>query len=114
MKASIIQVLSDTFSFCFYFLFLCICIGLLTTTDPDNFQSSGSSSRAQSHSYTILNSNPGLPFQISANNILQTTRKLDFENQTSWALRIRSNDSGVPSMSVDGEIIVNVTGMSFI
>ena len=85
--------------------------GTLTTTDPDNFHSSVSNPIPQSHSYAILNNGPDLPFRIARVNVLQTTRPLDFENHTSWVLKIRSNDSGTPLMSVDDEIIVNVTGM---
>ena len=85
-------------------------IAVLATNDPDG--GSSFSFAAQSFTYSIRNKKADLPFIISGAN-LQTTRMLDYENQTSWTLTIRSTDHGVPSLFIEKTFVINVTGLLF-
>ena len=80
---------------------------MLSTRDPDN--SNSPNFRVQSFTYSFVNIDASVPFQISGN-ILRATKQLDFENQSSWILNIRSADDGTPSLSVDNIVVINVTG----
>lgn len=82
---------------------------MLSTIDPD--QASSSFYAMQSFTYTISNSEDNAPFNISGN-ILSITRMLDYENQASWSLTIRSADNGVPSYFIEKTFVINVTGKS--
>ena len=65
---------------------------------------------SQSFSYKIMNDFDNLPFRIADRN-LQTIKNLDYENQTSWTLTIRSTDSGIPPLFVEKTFIISVTGL---
>ncbi|XP_065053229.1 protocadherin Fat 4-like isoform X4 [Rhopilema esculentum] len=84
-------------------------IAMLSTIDPDN--TNPESSDVQSFTYSITNSDSDLPFEISGN-ILQTSRSLDYENQTSWMLKIRSVDDGTPPLFVDQDFVINITDVN--
>eukprot|EP00794_Sanderia_malayensis_P003136 gene3136-3604_t len=86
-------------------------IGLLTTTDPDNAQLSSSQPK-QTFNYTILNGGTDLPFMVGNDNVLRTTRQLDFERKASWEIRIRSYDTGSPALFVDATLNISVTDMN--
>lgn len=83
---------------------------ILSTLDPDQKMYSFTD---QNFTYNITNLKENMPFKISGN-ILETTRMLDYENQTSWILMIRSTDNGVPAMSVEKTFVINVIGKSII
>ena len=50
-----------------------------------------------------------LPFEISGN-ILRTTRKLDYEEKSTWLLKIRSTDDGSPPLFYDKTVKIFVRG----
>ena len=81
---------------------------MLSTIDPDD--TDRNSFAAQSFTYSISNKQGDLPFAISGS-ILQTTRMLDYENQTYWTLTIRSTDNGSPPLYIEKTFIINVTGL---
>ena len=79
-----------------------ITVAQLNVTDPDNVKA-----QVQSVSFSILSSNPNLPFQIE-NDALVTTRGLNFENTAQWTFRIKATDDGRPVLSRTQTVTIQV------
>ena len=79
-----------------------IAVAQLNVTDPDNVKA-----QVQSVSFSILSSNPNLPFQIQ-NDALVTTRGLNFENTAQWTFRIKATDDGRPALSRTQTVTIQV------
>ncbi len=75
-------------------------VGSLTTTDSDN---------SDTHTYTLLNDSDGR-FVVEGNRILVGNGSLlDFENNTSHTITVRTTDSGEPAESFEQQLTINVT-----
>ncbi|NEQ41257.1 MAG: DUF4347 domain-containing protein [Okeania sp. SIO3I5] len=75
-------------------------VGTLTTTDSD---------ADDTHTYTLLNDADGR-FVLDGDRILVANGSiLDFENNTTHTITVRTTDSGEPAESFDEQVTVNVT-----
>ena len=80
-------------------------VGTLSTSDPDT---------AQTHTYELLYASPDCPtpdlglFTISGDQLL-TALPLDYEDQPSLNVCVRSTDDGDPALSIDRPFTVTVT-----
>ena len=75
-------------------------VGSLTTTDSD---------ADDTHTYTLLNDADGR-FVVDGDRILVANGSiLDFENNTTHTITVRTTDSGEPAESFDEQVTINVT-----
>lgn len=76
-------------------------VGLLSTVDPD---------LGDFHSYSLIageGDEDNTSFTIR-NNELLTSEIFDFRSRTSYRIRVRSEDNGIPSASTEKEFVVSV------
>ena len=81
-------------------------LGFFSTADPDN---SNQPTKKQTFIYTLMGDKVRLPFLIDGD-ALNTTRRLDFEAQSSWNITIKSTDSGSPALSLIKTFQISVVG----
>ncbi|NEQ41702.1 MAG: calcium-binding protein, partial [Okeania sp. SIO3I5] len=75
-------------------------VGTLTTTDSDT---------DDTHTYTLLDDGDGR-FVVDGDRILVANGSLlDFENNTTHTITVRTTDSGEPAESFDEQVTINVT-----
>jgi methionine-rich copper-binding protein CopC len=77
-------------------------VGNFSTADPDV---------GQIHSYTLVagsGDSDNSSFSIVGNQ-LKTNASFNFENKSSYSLRVRSTDNGVPALSFDKQFMITVT-----
>ncbi|NEQ36125.1 MAG: DUF4347 domain-containing protein, partial [Okeania sp. SIO3I5] len=75
-------------------------VGTLTTTDSD---------ADDTHTYTLLDDGDGR-FVVDGDRILVANGSLlDFENNTTHTITVRTTDSGEPAESFDEQVTINVT-----
>ena len=77
-------------------------VAVLTTQDPDN----ANNQSKQSFNYTLRSVGPS-PFEVNGG-ILSTTRRLNYENARSWAVVVRAQDDGDPSLYRDESFTIDV------
>ena len=63
----------------------------------------------QTFTYTLMGSTAGLPFLIDDDE-LNSTRSLNFEDQSSWNVTVRSTDSGSPALSLINTFQISIVG----
>jgi hypothetical protein len=80
-------------------------VGTLSTTDID---------AGDTHAYTLVagaGSTDNGSFQITGT-ALQTAASFDFETKNSYAIRVRSSDSGSPSLNFEKQFTITVTNVN--
>jgi hypothetical protein len=77
-------------------------VAVLTTQDPDN----ANNQSKQSFNYTLRYVGPS-PFEVNGG-VLSTTRSLNYENARSWAVVVRAQDDGDPSLYRDESFTIDV------
>ena len=63
----------------------------------------------QTFTYTLIRNTAGLPFLIDDDE-LNSTRSLNFEDQSSWNVTVRSTDSGSPALSLINTFQISIVG----
>ena len=63
----------------------------------------------QTFTYTLMGNTAGLPFLIDDDE-LNSTRSLNFEDQSSWNVTVRSTDSGSPALSLINTFQISIVG----